>query len=145
MHREIDVLIISSQIGNERQITEDFKDHLFLVIKQISVTRQTTKMIDEMRQKSLALTEKLLYVIKQQVRVFRECQDSIYAAQEKREIPHNFQNLVNDNLEKLEREFPDIIRRIFRSFPKFCMELRKLSPRPFSSKVMYIEIIIYKN
>ena len=88
-----------------------------------------------MRQKSLALTEKLLYVIKQQVRVFRECQDSIYAAQEKREIPQSFHDLVNDNLEKLEREFPDIIRRIFRSFPKFCMELRKLSPRPFSSKV----------
>ena len=30
----------------------------------------------------------------------------------------------------LEQEYPDIIRRIFRSFPKYSMELRKLWPKP---------------
>lgn len=41
--------------------------------------------------------------------------------------------LFSENLDYLEREYPDIIRRIFRSFPKYCMELRKLSPKPYNS------------
>ena len=91
MPKDIDVFVISSQIGNERQITEDFRDYLTLVIKQISITRQTVKMIDEMRKSCLLLTNKLLNVIKHQMRIFRECQDSIYIGKQNRHIPSSMQ------------------------------------------------------
>ena len=134
MPNEIDVFVISSQLGNERQLTDDFKDNLSLVIKQIAVTSQSQTIIGQMREKCLDLTIQLLDVIRQQMRVFTECQDSIYAAQEQLKLDNVPSNYLDDNLDKLEREYPDIIRRIFRSFPKCCMELRKLSPRPFASK-----------
>ena len=84
-------------------------------------------------EKCLDLTIQLLDVIRQQMRVFTECQAHLRCprATQTRQCPSNY---LDDNLDKLEREYPDIIRRIFRSFPKCCMELRKLSPRPFASK-----------
>ena len=54
-----------------------------LVVKQIAVNKEAQEYTNKLRENCLNVLEKLLYVVEQQWRVFKECQNSIYDARDK--------------------------------------------------------------
>ena len=53
------------------------------MVKQISVNKEAQEYTNRLRENCLNVLEKLLYVVEQQWRVFKECQNSIYDARDK--------------------------------------------------------------
>ena len=131
MPAQCDVLLLTSHIGNEKSFSSDFQEYIELVVKQIGLTRRTNATVDALRQRVLAVTNQVIYVIKEQLRVFDEIRNAIHDAHD-----HNKQNNIefnyHENLEYLEREYPEAIRRIYRSFNKYFQEIKKLAKKPFS-------------
>ena len=54
-----------------------------MVVKQIAVNKEAQEYTNKLRENCLNVLEKLLYVVEQQWRVFKECQNSIYDARDK--------------------------------------------------------------
>ena len=53
------------------------------MVKQIAVNKEAQEYTNKLRENCLNVLEKLLYVVEQQWRVFKECQNSIYDARDK--------------------------------------------------------------
>ena len=139
MAPEIDVFIMTSHLGNEKIISKDFQDSLILVAKQMAIHKEAKEAMSNKRNQCLDVFKKLLDVVEQQLRIFKECQDAIYEArQNAKQSRADNQNkrtpdpntLMQENLDYMEREVPDIIRRIFRSMRTYCTDLGKLAIKP---------------
>ena len=134
MPKICDVLLLTSHIGNEKNFTGDFGEYLELAVKQIGLTKQTNQMVDQLKHKVLEVTKRVLYVIEEQVRVFHDLQGAfqdIYDRNKKNNIDFDYK----ENLEYLEKEYPEAIRRIYRSFNKYFVEIKKLAKKPFATNV----------
>ena len=62
---------------------KEFNLYFDLVVKQIAVNKEAQEYTNKLRENCLNVLEKLLYVVEQQWRVFKECQNSIYDARDK--------------------------------------------------------------
>ena len=77
MPDDIDAFIITSHLGNEKLLSKEFPYCLELVAKQMAVHKEAKEITDNNRNQCLDILTKLLDVVHQQMRSFKECQDCI--------------------------------------------------------------------
>ena len=101
-----------------------------LVVKPVGLTKQSKEVVNSLRGLVLNVAEQLIYVIDEQVKIFKNLKNAILDAHEANER-QNIQFNYDENLKYLETEYPEAIRRIYRSFNKYCFEIKKLAKKPF--------------
>jgi len=108
-----------------------------LVVKQIAVNKEAQEYTNKLRENCLNVLEKLLYVVEQQWRVFKECQNSIYDARDKyadrlKSNDHKLAGKINIGI-GLKFIYPSKIYSILRDSHLSARELLKFeSKRPLS-------------
>ncbi|CAG5111395.1 Oidioi.mRNA.OKI2018_I69.chr2.g5709.t3.cds [Oikopleura dioica] len=137
MQAECELYILTINPGNERSFTQDFRDYLELVVKQTGITKDAKNMVQRLRDSVLKTTKTVQNVINEQLRVFSEIQNALLDVKD-RASSEDEKFFHQENLDYLEKEYPNAIRRLYESLNNsYFTEMKKLTRKPineFNSK-----------
>ena len=137
MQSECELYILTINPGNERSFTQDFRDYMELVVKQTGITKDAKNMVQALRDSVLKTTITVQNVINEQLRVFSEIQNALLDVKD-RAASENEKFYHQENLDYLEKEYPNAIRRLYESLNNsYFTEMKKLTRKPnneFNSK-----------
>ncbi|CAG5111619.1 Oidioi.mRNA.OKI2018_I69.chr2.g5905.t1.cds [Oikopleura dioica] len=133
MEKDCDCYIVTKDINNETVFSNVFQESLELVVKQIGITNEATKMVENLRQSILKITLSLKNIVKEHFAIFRRVEAWFLEMQ--KTGGENFK--LQETLDYFIKEFPNGTRRLYESLNfLFLSVMGRFTRKPYNEKII---------